>query len=80
MFFITETEQGVAYAILQGVVDFSRDPWPRVSDRAKSLVRQMLEPDPRRRMTAQEVLGKYFFTYFQIARWRKFFRGRRKLR
>lgn len=65
--FWAETEQGVAYAILQGVVDFSRDPWPRVSDRAKSLVRQMLEPDPRRRMTAQEVLDHPWLQNFKQA-------------
>ncbi|MCO5582130.1 hypothetical protein L7F22_036020 [Adiantum nelumboides] len=54
--FWAETEQGVAQAILRGVIDFKRDPWPMVSDRAKSLVRQMLEPDPKRRLTAQQVL------------------------
>jgi calcium-dependent protein kinase len=55
--YIAETEQGVAQAILRGVIDFSRDPWPRVSDKAKSLVQKMLEPDPKRRFTAQQVLG-----------------------
>lgn len=54
--FWSETEQGVAQAILRGVVDFKREPWPRVSEKAKSLVQQMLEPDPRRRLTAQQVL------------------------
>ncbi|XP_042496557.1 calcium-dependent protein kinase 10-like [Macadamia integrifolia] len=54
--FWAETEQGVALAILRGVIDFKRDPWPRVSESAKSLVRQMLEPDPRKRLTAQQVL------------------------
>ncbi|KAI5067102.1 hypothetical protein GOP47_0017630 [Adiantum capillus-veneris] len=54
--FWAETEQGVAQAILRGVIDFKRDPWPVVSDRAKSLVQQMLEPDPKRRLTAQQVL------------------------
>lgn len=54
--FWAETESGVAQAILRGVVDFSREPWPKVSDRAKSLVRKMLELNPRRRMTAQQVL------------------------
>ncbi|KAH7306731.1 hypothetical protein KP509_22G027200 [Ceratopteris richardii] len=54
--FWAETEQGVAQAILRGIIDFRRDPWPRVSEKAKSLVRQMLEPDPRRRLTAQQVL------------------------
>ncbi|XP_052174782.1 calcium-dependent protein kinase 30-like isoform X2 [Diospyros lotus] len=54
--FWAETEQGVALAILRGVIDFKREPWPQVSDNAKSLVRQMLEPDPRKRLTAQQVL------------------------
>ncbi|KAM1340294.1 hypothetical protein ACFX2H_038709 [Malus domestica] len=54
--FWAESEQGVALAILRGVIDFKREPWPQISDSAKSLVRQMLEPDPRKRLTAQEVL------------------------
>ncbi|XP_028120225.1 calcium-dependent protein kinase 10-like isoform X2 [Camellia sinensis] len=54
--FWAETEQGVALAILRGVLDFKREPWPQISDSAKSLVRQMLEPDPRKRLTAQQVL------------------------
>ena len=53
-----ETEQGVAQAIIRSVIDFKRDPWPRVSDNAKDLVRGMLNPDPKRRLTAQQVLGK----------------------
>ncbi|BAT85275.1 Calcium-dependent protein [Vigna angularis] len=54
--FWAETEQGVAQAIIRSVVDFKRDPWPKVSDNAKDLVKKMLDPDPRRRLTAQEVL------------------------
>ncbi|CAN4086084.1 unnamed protein product [Withania somnifera] len=54
--FWAETEQGVALAILRGVIDFKREPWPQVSEKAKSLVRQMLEPDPKKRLTAQQVL------------------------
>ncbi|XP_072951996.1 calcium-dependent protein kinase 10 [Typha angustifolia] len=54
--FWAETEQGVARAILRGVIDFEREPWPQISESAKSLVRQMLEPDPKRRLTAQQVL------------------------
>ncbi|KAL7115134.1 hypothetical protein ACP275_04G165700 [Erythranthe tilingii] len=54
--FWAETEQGVALAILRGVIDFKREPWPQVSENAKSLVRQMLEPDPKKRLTAQQVL------------------------
>ncbi|KAJ6747458.1 CALCIUM-DEPENDENT PROTEIN KINASE 32-LIKE [Salix koriyanagi] len=48
----TETEQGVAQAIIRSVIDFKRDPWPRVSDNAKDLVRKMLDPDPKCRPTA----------------------------
>uniref|UniRef100_A0A0E0D4R3 non-specific serine/threonine protein kinase n=1 Tax=Oryza meridionalis TaxID=40149 RepID=A0A0E0D4R3_9ORYZ len=54
--FWAETEQGVARAILRGAADFEREPWPRISRAAKSLVRQMLDVDPRRRPTAQQVL------------------------
>ncbi|XP_061373700.1 calcium-dependent protein kinase 8-like isoform X2 [Gastrolobium bilobum] len=54
--FWAETEQGVAQAIIRSVVDFKRDPWPKVSDNAKDLVKKMLDPDPKRRLTAQEVL------------------------
>ncbi|KAG7012210.1 Calcium-dependent protein kinase 10 [Cucurbita argyrosperma subsp. argyrosperma] len=54
--FWAETEQGVALAILRGVLDFKREPWPHISESAKSLVQQMLEPDPKKRLTAQQVL------------------------
>ncbi|KAF3778443.1 Calcium-dependent protein kinase 8 [Nymphaea thermarum] len=54
--FWAETEQGVAQAIIRCIIDFKRDPWPKVSDNAKDLVKRMLEPDPKRRLTAQEVL------------------------
>lgn len=52
-----ETEQGVAQAIIRSVIDFKRDPWPKVSDNAKDLVKKMLNPDPKLRLTAQQVLG-----------------------
>ncbi|CAL9215499.1 unnamed protein product [Arabidopsis halleri] len=55
--FWAETEQGVALAILRGVLDFKRDPWPQISESAKSLVKQMLDPDPSMRLTAQQVLA-----------------------
>lgn len=54
--FWAETEQGVAQAIIRSVIDFKRDPWPKVSDNAKDLVKKMLDPDPKRRLTAQGVL------------------------
>ncbi|RYR16082.1 hypothetical protein Ahy_B04g073053 isoform D [Arachis hypogaea] len=53
---LCESEQGVAQAILRGLIDFKREPWPSISESAKSLVRQMLEPDPKLRLTAKQVL------------------------
>ena len=55
----SETEQGVAQAIIRSVINFKRDPWPKVSDNAKDLVRRMLDPDPKKRLTAQGVLGNF---------------------
>ncbi|CDP20654.1 unnamed protein product [Coffea canephora] len=54
--FWAETEQGVAQAIIRSVIDFKRDPWPKVSDTAKDLVKKMLDPDPSRRLAASQVL------------------------
>ncbi|KAL9458721.1 hypothetical protein AB3S75_007566 [Citrus x aurantiifolia] len=54
--FWAETEQGVAQAIIRSVIDFKRDPWPKVSENAKDLVKKMLNPDPKQRLTAEEVL------------------------
>ncbi|XP_045807297.1 calcium-dependent protein kinase 32-like isoform X2 [Trifolium pratense] len=54
--FWAETEQGVSQAIIRSKIDFNREPWPKVSDNAKDLVKKMLDPDPKRRFTAQEVL------------------------
>ncbi|XP_047341358.1 calcium-dependent protein kinase 13 [Impatiens glandulifera] len=54
--FWAESEQGVAQAILRGTIDFKREPWPNISESAKSLVQQMLEPDPKLRLTAKQVL------------------------
>ena len=53
----TESEEGIAQAIIRGKVDFTRDPWPKVSDEAKHLVKRMLDPNPFTRITVQEVLG-----------------------
>ncbi|CAA6667322.1 unnamed protein product [Spirodela intermedia] len=58
--FWAESEQGIAQAIIRSIIDFKRDPWPKVSDNAKDLVRRMLEPDPTKRLTAQEVLDHPF--------------------
>ncbi|TYG86612.1 hypothetical protein E1A91_A13G144200v1 [Gossypium mustelinum] len=55
-YYWSETEQGVAQAIIRSAIDFKRDPWPKVSGNAKDLVKKMLNPDPKERLTIQEVL------------------------
>ncbi|KAK5832224.1 hypothetical protein PVK06_016024 [Gossypium arboreum] len=49
-----ETEQGVTQAIIHSAIDFKRDPWPKVSDNAKDLVKKMLNPNPKQHLTIQE--------------------------
>ena len=45
---------------MHGDLDFSSDPWPNISESAIDLVRKMLVRDPRKRITAHEVLCKFF--------------------
>ncbi|CAA0819847.1 Calcium-dependent protein kinase 24 [Striga hermonthica] len=54
--FWAETEEGIAHAIVHGEIDFQRDPWPRISEDAKDLVRGMLQQNPYTRLTVEEVL------------------------
>ncbi|KAL8126311.1 hypothetical protein AgCh_013555 [Apium graveolens] len=55
----------ILYILLCGVspfwaeIDFKREPWPQISDNAKSLIRKMLEPDPRERLTAKQNICGY---------------------
>jgi serine/threonine protein kinase len=44
---------------LHGRLDFDAEPWPSVSEGAKDLVRRMLIRDPRKRLTAHEVLREF---------------------
>ncbi|XP_071706396.1 calcium-dependent protein kinase 24-like [Rutidosis leptorrhynchoides] len=55
--FWAETEEGIAQAIIKGDINFRRDPWPRVSEDAKNLVKGMLEPDASKRLNVEQVLG-----------------------
>lgn len=70
---LSETEQGIFEQVLKGDLDFISDPWPSISNSAKDLVRKMLVRDPKKRLTAHEVLCEYacvysmiFLFYFQI--------------
>ncbi|CAN6349245.1 unnamed protein product [Urochloa humidicola] len=54
--FWAETDEGIAQAIIRSNIDFEREPWPKVSENAKDLVRKMLDPSAYSRLTAQQVL------------------------
>ncbi|XP_049379209.1 calcium-dependent protein kinase 1-like [Solanum stenotomum] len=54
--FWAENEQGIFEQVLHGDLDFTSDPWPSISEDAKDLMRRMLIRDPRKRLTAHEVL------------------------
>lgn len=58
----TESEKGIFREILQGKLDFHSEPWPGISESAKDLIRKMLDRNPKKRLTAHEVLCKSFFT------------------
>ena len=45
--------------MLQAELDFTIDPWPKISESAKDLVRKMLTRNPKKRLTAHEVLCKF---------------------
>ncbi|KAJ8570591.1 hypothetical protein K7X08_037563 [Anisodus acutangulus] len=54
--FWDESEQGIFEQVLKGELDFASEPWPTISESAKDLVRKMLVRDPKKRLTAHEVL------------------------
>ncbi|KAD0020786.1 hypothetical protein E3N88_44912 [Mikania micrantha] len=51
-----ESENDIFEEVLRGKLDFSSDPWPSISESAKDLVRKMLIKNPRKRITAHEIL------------------------
>ncbi|KAM6571454.1 calcium-dependent protein kinase 20 [Cannabis sativa] len=55
--FWDESEQGIFEQVLKGELDFISEPWPSISESAKDLVRRMLVRDPKKRLTAHEVLS-----------------------
>ncbi|KAL6338025.1 hypothetical protein AAG906_010589 [Vitis piasezkii] len=55
--FWAETETGIFRQILQGKLDFESEPWPCISETAKELLRKMLDRNPKKRLTAHEVLS-----------------------
>ncbi|KAJ7537349.1 hypothetical protein O6H91_11G002900 [Diphasiastrum complanatum] len=54
--FWDSTEEGIFDAIKYGHLDLCSDPWPSISSAAKDLIRGMLCPDIRKRLTPERVL------------------------
>ncbi|CAL5348270.1 unnamed protein product [Camellia sinensis] len=52
------TDKGIFRQIIKGKLDFESDPWPNISESAKDLIQKMLCRDPKKRITAHEVLCK----------------------
>jgi calcium-dependent protein kinase len=67
--FWAETEQGIFEQVLHGSLDFESDPWPSVSENAKDLLRKVLVRDPKKRLTAHQVLCElpYFHLFVRIS-------------
>lgn len=55
--YVAENEKGIFDAVLRGEIDFKSEPWPLISESAKDLIRKMLTKDPKKRITAAQVLG-----------------------
>jgi calcium-dependent protein kinase len=52
-----DTETDIFKSILRGQLDFKTDPWPKISAEAKACVARMLEMNPKKRATADEILN-----------------------
>lgn len=61
-----DTDERIAESIIQGGINFQKEPWPKVSLTAKDLVKKMLDPNPSTRLTAKEVLGNDSMLCFQF--------------
>ncbi|KAJ0787571.1 putative protein kinase CAMK-CDPK family [Helianthus annuus] len=61
--FWAETEEGIAQAIIKGDINFIRDPWQRVSEDAKTLIKGMLDQNPDDRLTVEEALGMILMNF-----------------
>lgn len=60
--FGTESEEEIFDEVLKGELDFTSNPWPSISESAKDLLSKMLVRNPKKRITAHEVLRKSPFT------------------
>lgn len=52
-----DSTQMIFRNILSAPLDLKADPWPRISDAAKDCVKKMLTRDPKKRLTAEQLLN-----------------------
>ena len=55
--FWAQSEQAIFDEVLKGKYDLKSDPWGKISEGAKDVVRKMLVSNPKDRATAQEILN-----------------------
>ncbi|CAI6008670.1 unnamed protein product [Closterium sp. NIES-65] len=53
------TNEAIFEAIKEATLNLVRPPWPNISEDAKDLVRQMLNRNPKKRITIEEILGEF---------------------
>lgn len=58
-----KTKSRVFDAVKAAALRFPSEPWDHISESAKDLIRGMLCTEPSRRLTSQEVLGKFTFSF-----------------
>lgn len=51
-----DNDTAIFKMILQGDIDFDTQPWPKISEDAKDLIRKLLTVDPSKRISVQQVL------------------------
>ncbi|KAL6785580.1 hypothetical protein ACKKBF_B00840 [Auxenochlorella protothecoides x Auxenochlorella symbiontica] len=54
--FYGDTEKEIFRCVLKGTIDFDTEPWPGISPEAKDCVARMLDPNPKTRARANELL------------------------
>lgn len=52
-----DNERQIFNSIRNDTVDFQSEPWPKISNHAKDVVKRMLNRDPEKRATAEEILS-----------------------
>ncbi|KAL0432143.1 UNVERIFIED_CONTAM: Calcium-dependent protein kinase SK5 [Sesamum latifolium] len=67
--FWADTDNGIFRQILNGKLDLDSEPWPHISDSAKDLVQKMLDRNPKRRLSAHQVLCHSRKTFRRRDRW-----------